>query len=125
VRSQDEFGHPSHGYKNLTGYQGKDVADAGGTPGSHLNLQSLIGTEICITVPLMRKSLIDVVAEVTSGNQTDPMVSGCRYICGMVNKVEMLPIRNRSALYRLEYCAFFVVINQTGEQPYLPTQKPA
>ena len=101
VRSQDEFGHPSHGYKNLTGYQGQDVADAGGTPGSHLNLQSLIGTEICITVPLMRKSLIDVVAEVTSGNQTDPMVSGCRYICGMVNKVEMLPIRNRSALYRL------------------------
>ncbi|OUY08271.1 type VI secretion system Vgr family protein [Acinetobacter populi] len=105
VKVRDQYFNPAHGYRGLEGYVSPQEAATGGSPASHLNLQSLIGTEVGIQmrldglIPLLNGlgGNLQATTEQTSQNQ----LSGTRYYRGLVNRVEALSVRNRHALYKI------------------------
>ena len=105
VKVRDEYHNPVHGYSGLEGYVSKHSASSGGTPASDLNLQSLIGTVLAIQIRLdglmLEYSQLDQINHNSSEHTQQNALNGVRYYRGLVNRVEVLPVRNRHASYKI------------------------
>lgn len=100
VKVRNEYYQPAHGYRGLEGYASKQSAAIGGTPGSNFNLQQLIGTEISTQVPL-------------DGLKLEQVLSGSRFYRGLVNRVELLPVKNRHATYKITLVPWLWLLTKT------------
>ena len=105
VKVRDEFNNPVHGYRGLEGFVASHNAKSGGTPASDLNLQSLIATEISVLLRLdglkLELSQFDQLNNFNSENNYQNSFNGARFYRGLVNRVEVLPVRNRHATYKI------------------------
>lgn len=110
LRTRDEYGNPVHGIAGLEGFVSKATADAGGSPGSNLNLQGLVGSLITVNLELDGK--ITAAAFENNGYGVDIMRAagdvlpaslgkGVRHINGLVRKVAYAGVDGRSALYEV------------------------
>ncbi|MFC6053388.1 hypothetical protein A6M14_07440 [Acinetobacter sp. Ac_877] len=117
VKIRDEYGNPAHGYMGLEGYISPEQAKNSGTPASDLNLQSLIGTELTICMRLDGLKLdISQLSQINNFNQDHTYqnsINGARYFRGMVNKVEVLPVRNRHACYKITLVPWLWLLTKT------------
>ena len=117
VKVRDEYHNPAHGYRGLEGFVSKQTADNGGTPGSDLNLQSLIGTEIAVRIRLDGLKL--EYSQLGLGNHNhgeyteQSSFSGSRFYRGLVNRVEVLPVRNRHATYKITLVPWLWLLTKT------------
>ncbi|EPF71086.1 type VI secretion system Vgr family protein [Acinetobacter rudis] len=105
VKVRDEFHQPAHGYQGLEGYVSKQTAESGGSPASDLNLQSLIGTELAVRLRLDGTKVaygnFDGINNITSEENYQSSLNGARFYRGLVNRVEVLGVRNRHAMYKI------------------------
>ena len=117
VKIRDEYSNPAHGYAGLEGYVSPEQAKNGGTPASDLNLQSLIGTEIAVCMRLDGLKLdISQLSQINNFSQDHTYqnsINGARYFRGMVNKVEVLPVRNRHACYKITLVPWLWLLTKT------------
>ncbi|WP_372403592.1 type VI secretion system Vgr family protein [Acinetobacter piscicola] len=117
VKVRDEYHNPAHGYRGLEGFVSKQTADNGGTPGSDLNLQSLIGTELAVRIRL--DGLKVEYSQLGLGNHNhgeyteQSNFSGSRFYRGLVNRVEVLPVRNRHATYKITLVPWLWLLTKT------------
>ena len=117
VKIRDEYGNPAHGYAGLEGYVSPEQAKNSGTPASDLNLQSLIGTEIAICMRLdglkLNISQLSQINNFSQDHTYQNSINGARYFRGMVNKVEVLPVRNRHACYKITLVPWLWLLTKT------------
>ena len=117
VKVRDEYHNPVHGYAGLEGYVSKHSASSGGTPASDLNLQSLIGTELAIQIRLdglmLEYSQLDQINHNSSEHTQQNALNGVRYYRGLVNRVEVLPVRNRHASYKITLVPWLWLLTKT------------
>ncbi len=117
VKVRDEYHNPAHGYRGLEGFVSKQSADNGGTPGSDLNLQSLIGTELAVCMRL--DGLKIEYTQLGLGNNSNgeyteqSSLRGDRFYRGLVNRVEVLPVRNRHATYKITLVPWLWLLTKT------------
>ena len=117
VKVRDEYYNPVHGYQGLEGFSSKQRADNGGPPASDLNLQSLIGSEITVCVRL--DGLKPKHSYLTDTNETDTestynkASNSIRFYRGMVSRVEVLPVRNRHATYKVTLVPWLWLLTKT------------
>ncbi|MFW2072510.1 type VI secretion system Vgr family protein [Acinetobacter gerneri] len=118
VKVRDEFHNPAHGYAGLEGYVPKQRATSGGSPASDLNLQSLIGTEIAISVRLDGLkpdfSNLENINNFSGENTYQSNINGTRYYRGLVNRVEALAVRNRHAMYKITLVPWLWLLTKTS-----------
>ena len=117
VKIRDEYGNPAHGYAGLEGYVSPQQAKNSGTPASDLNLQSLIGTEIAVCIRLdglkLDISQLNQINNFSQDHTYQNSINGARYFRGMVNKVEVLPVRNRHACYKITLAPWMWLLTKT------------
>ncbi|QOW47036.1 MULTISPECIES: type VI secretion system Vgr family protein [Acinetobacter] len=118
VKVRDEYHNPAHGYRGLEGFVSKQTADNGGTPGSDLNLQSLIGTEIAVRIRLdglkVEYSQLGLVNNINGDATHQTSLNGARFYRGLVNRVEVLPVRNRHATYKITLVPWLWLLTKTS-----------
>lgn len=117
VKVRDEFNNPVHGYQGLEGFTSKKKADNGGPPASDLNLQSLIGTEITVCVRLdgfkLNSSQLAPINNLDNENTYQNSFNGARFFRGIVSRVEVLPVRNRHATYKVTLVPWLWLLTKT------------
>ncbi len=117
VKVRDEYHNPAHGYRGLEGFVSKQSANNGGTPGSDLNLQSLIGTElvVCMRLDGLKIEYTQLgLGNNSNGEYTEQSsLHGDRFYRGLVNRVEVLPVRNRHATYKITLVPWLWLLTKT------------
>lgn len=105
IKVRDEFHNPAHGYQGLEGYVPVQRTKGKGTPASDLNLQKLIGTELAVRIRLDGLKLeyhqLGQVNDINGEHNYQSGFNGARFYRGLVNRVEVLPVRNRHATYKI------------------------
>ncbi len=118
VKVRDEHHNPAHGYRGLEGFVSKQTVENGGTPASDLNLQSLIGTEIAVRIRLdglkVEYSQLGLVNNINGESTHQTSLNGARFYRGLVNRVEVLPVRNRHATYKITLVPWLWLLTKTS-----------
>ncbi|MDY6449906.1 type VI secretion system Vgr family protein [Acinetobacter faecalis] len=126
VKVRDQFGNPAHGYEGLDGYVSKQQVSNGETPASDLDLQSLIGTELAVRLRLdglkLELSQLGQINDISEGNNFQNNIHGARFFRGLVNRVEVLPVRNRHATYKITLVPWLWLLTKTSNYKVFQNQ---
>ena len=109
LTTQDEYGQGI-----LDHYIGLSSAQSGGAPGSNLDLASLIGTPVHITIDLDGKVLGADLDQITIANALNGVIGRTtRHIDGIVTEAQYAGVSGRYAQYRLILKPWLYLLTQT------------